>query len=228
VSGPCEPARWQKAHAGAAYELYPPLQQRGLLHGLIVRQPGVEVSLDRAETLKALRPSHERILSVALPAGQTPHTAEQVHGSEVALAEEAAGRSHAGADALISAQPGAALGIYVADCCAVFLWDSERRAVGLVHSGAKGTASGIVPRALERMGQVFGCVPRRMVAVLSPCIRPPLYETDFAAEVRRQCVDAGVGAVWDGGECTGSDLDRFYSYRMERGRTGRMLAFVAL
>jgi copper oxidase (laccase) domain-containing protein len=37
-----------------------------------------------------------------------------------------------------------------------------------------------------------------------------------------------VGRVFDSGENTGSDLNRFYSYRMEKGLTGRMLALLAL
>ena len=39
---------------------------------------------------------------------------------------------------------------------------------------------------------------------------------------------AGVGEVRDEGICTGCDVERFYSYRVERGRTGRMLAALAL
>jgi copper oxidase (laccase) domain-containing protein len=41
-------------------------------------------------------------------------------------------------------------------------------------------------------------------------------------------MDSGVppGQVHDNGECTSSDLQRFYSYRMEKGRTGRMLALM--
>jgi copper oxidase (laccase) domain-containing protein len=66
------------------------------------------------------------------------------------------------------------------------------------------------------------------VVQLSPCIRPPHYEIDFAAEIVRQCRELGVTAVHDCGVCTACDLARYYSYRAEKGRTGRMLAFLAL
>jgi copper oxidase (laccase) domain-containing protein len=67
-----------------------------------------------------------------------------------------------------------------------------------------------------------------MVALLGPCIRPPWYEIDFAATIARQCELAGIGVVCDCGITTASDLDRYYSYRVEKGRTGRMLALLGL
>jgi copper oxidase (laccase) domain-containing protein len=63
---------------------------------------------------------------------------------------------------------------------------------------------------------------------LSPCIRPPHYEIDFAAEIVRQCRAAGVNHVHDCNICTACDLARYYSYRVEKGKTGRMLALLAL
>ena len=80
----------------------------------------------------------------------------------------------------------------------------------------------------KSMAQHFGSRASDLVVQLSPCIRPPHYEIDFAAEIVRQCRDLGVTAVHDCGVCTACDLKRYYSYRAEKGRTGRMLAFLAL
>ncbi|MDB4412825.1 polyphenol oxidase family protein, partial [bacterium] len=57
---------------------------------------------------------------------------------------------------------------------------------------------------------------------------PPHYEIDFAATIREQALDAGVPPTryHDIGLCTASDLGRFYSYRIEKGNTGRMLALL--
>ena len=134
----------------------------------------------------------------------------------------------AGVDAIITRDRGVFLGVYVADCCAVFLVDPRQRAVGLAHSGKKGTSLNVVGRTVLRMTQEFGSAPDDLIAQLSPCIRPPHYEVDFAAEIVAQLRHCGVGQVFDSGENTGSDLSRFYSYRMERGLTGRMLALLAL
>jgi copper oxidase (laccase) domain-containing protein len=59
---------------------------------------------------------------------------------------------------------------------------------------------------------------------LGPCIRPPHYEIDFAAEIERQAHACGVRQYHDCGICTASHLDRYYSYRAEKGKTGRMWA----
>jgi len=77
------------------------------------------------------------------------------------------------------------------------------------------------------MRKEFGCDPADMTVQLSPCIRPPNYEVDFAAMIVAQCREAGVGQVVDCGVCTAAHLDRYYSYRAEKGKTGRMLAFLA-
>jgi copper oxidase (laccase) domain-containing protein len=78
------------------------------------------------------------------------------------------------------------------------------------------------------MQERFGSKPEDIVVQLAPCIRPPAYEVDFAAAIRQQARDAGVKAenVYDDLTCTSSDPQRFYSYRMEKGKTGRMLALL--
>jgi hypothetical protein len=108
------------------------------------------------------------------------------------------------------------------------LVDPAHHAIGLVHSGKKGTGLGIVPKAIEAMAAHFGSRASDLVVQLSPCIRPPHYEVDFAANIVRQCQERGVTAVHDCAVCTACDLNRYYSYRAEKGRTGRMLAFLAL
>lgn len=157
-------------------------------------------------------------------------TAEQVHGSHIHLLTEPSGKDRCipSCDGLLTNQPNVCLGIYVADCCAVYLLDPVRRCIGLLHSGKKGTELGIVPRAIEMMGAHFGSRPEDLIVQLSPCIRPPHYETDFAGEIVRSCEALGVSQVHDPAVCTACDLERYYSYRAEKGKTGRMLAWLAL
>jgi hypothetical protein len=121
------------------------------------------------------------------------------------------------------------LAILVADCCAVFLADKHGRGVALVHSGRKGSEMGIVSRAIAAMCDM-GISPGDLVAVMSPCIRPPAYEEDFASLIRRDCLQAGIPSaqLHDAGTCTSSAPERYYSYRCEKGRTGRMLALLGL
>ena len=198
-----------------------------LRHGFVGRIAGLDMSLERAPALDRLGQFHAEARRM-LALDRMPFvTAGQVHGAGVAVVNENARTPEPGADALITDRPGVCLGIYVADCAAVHLVDPERRCIGLAHSGKKGTELAVVPAMIKKMRDEFGAEPSRMIAQIAPCIRPPDYEIDFAAEIVRQCRAAGVAHIHDCGTST-ADLRRYYSYRMELGRTGRMLALLAM
>jgi polyphenol oxidase len=207
-------------------------------HVFVQRIPGVDVSDDKAEVLERLDAAHWEIRH-ATGLGDWPlFTAEQIHGNKIALIDRAVasavpsgsnGREFRACDGIITNQRGIALGIYVADCCAVYIVDPKTPAIGLVHSGRKGTELGVVTNAIKQMIERFGSDPANMIVQLSPCIRPPHYEIDFAAEIVRQCCAlGGVQHIHDSGTCTACDPGRYYSYRAEKGKTGRMLAVLAL
>ena len=202
----------------------------GVVHGFTLRVPGLEMSHDKAEALARLDGIHRKIRGERGLADMPFVTAQQVHGKEIGVIESPIreNKCFENCDGVITNQRGVCLGIYVADCCAVFLVDPVRRAIGLVHSGKKGTELEVVASAIETMTSRFGSQASDLVVQLSPCIRPPHYEIDFAAEIVGQCRDLGVTSVHDSGMCTACDLKRYYSYRAEKGRTGRMLAFLAL
>jgi copper oxidase (laccase) domain-containing protein len=202
------------------------LQNNAVDHGFVLRIPGIEVQTDRSTALARLRERHSRVL---LRVGaRIVRQAAQVHGNDLALVTSASPAQTAGVDGLLTADPDVVLTIYVADCCAIYLIDPRRRVIGLLHSGKKGTALNISARAVEKLETEFGCDPADLIAQLSPCIRPPHYEIDFASEIMTQLRRAGVKSVHDCGENTGSDLNKFYSYRVEKGQTGRMMAYLAL
>lgn len=201
-----------------------------VVHGFTLRVPGIEVSHDKMEALARLDGVHRDIRREHGLDHAPFITAQQVHGERIGVVDEATAKNKCfdSCDGLITSQRGVCLGIYVADCCAVYLADPVRAAVGLVHSGKKGTEFGVVSNAIQSMVERFGSRTSDIIVQLSPCIRPPHYETDFAAAIVRQCLELGITAVHDCGVCTACDLNRYYSYRAEKGRTGRMLAFLAL
>ena len=220
------------------FEQFPALSAIGICrHVFIQRIPGIDVSHDKAEVLKRLDVAHQEIRN-ATGFGDWPlFTAEQIHGNEIAVVERSVasavlsgvnGREFPARDGIITNQPSVALGIYVADCCAVYIVDPRTPAIGLVHSGRKGTELGVVTNAIRQMIERFGSDPANMIVQLSPCIRPPHYEVDFAAEIIRQCRSIGIKEIHDSGVCTACDLGRYYSYRAEKGKTGRMLAMIGL
>jgi purine-nucleoside/S-methyl-5'-thioadenosine phosphorylase / adenosine deaminase len=227
------------------FEQFPALSAIGICrHVFIQRIPGIDVSHDKVEVLERLDAAHREIRKETGFGNWPLFTAEQIHGNEIALVDKVGsalradrgrrgaaslpGREFPACDGIITNQRGVALGIYVADCCAVYIVDPRTPAIGLVHSGRKGTELGVVTNAIRQMIERFGSNPANMIVQLSPCIRPPHYEVDFAAEIIRQCRSIGIKEIHDSGVCTACDLGRYYSYRAEKGKTGRMLAMIGL
>ena len=171
----------------------------------ITRIPGVEVSLDREGVISALTPAHEKVMQQGGIDPKYLRRAQQVHGNRVA---------------------DCCLGIYVADCAAVWVYDTVSGSRGLVHSGKRGTEQNIVSVLFARMHKVLGVQARNCIAVISPCVRPPHYEVDLPPILYNQLQEAGVlpENIVDSGLDTAADLETFYSYRAEKGCTGRMLA----
>jgi copper oxidase (laccase) domain-containing protein len=231
--------------------MHPPFEQfpalsaiKSCRHVFAQRIPGIDVSHDKAEVLERLYAAHREIRhatgfgdsdQIASPRRNRCwplFTAEQIHGDKIAVIDNCSrgpvGREFPGCDGIITNQRSVALGIYVADCCAVYIVDPKTPAIGLVHSGRKGTELGVATNAITQMTERFGSDPANMIVQLSPCIRPPHYEVDFAAEILRQCRALGVQQIHDSGTCTACDLSCYYSYRAEKGKTGRMLAVIGL
>ena len=202
------------------------LSDRGFAHRFTLRHPEIDVNAERSVVVGRLWDWHRQQAEEMGFLPQNLCIAEQVHGSEVAVLDAVPPEPVPGTDGLITDVPGLLLSIYVADCGAVFIADSRTGACGLLHSGKKGSELGITSRALELMAERYGSQPADLHVQLAPCIRPPAYEIDFAAQIRQQALDFGIPAaqVHDCGICTSSDPDRYYSYRLEKGRTGRMLA----
>lgn len=205
----------------------------GVRAGWIERVVDMHITGDRDEAMKQLRPKHEAAVSAFTGSTIPWWRAEQVHGTEIAIVPGVSQTIApdglpvvAGVDGLLTAERGVVLAIYVADCGPIWLADRTTGAIGLLHSGKKGTAGNILEKAAVMMEHSFKSRREDLVSVLGPCIRPPHYEVDFAREIAHQAEKAGIGIFHDCGLDTASDLNRFYSYRLESGRTGRMMALI--
>lgn len=205
----------------------------GIRAGWVERVPDLPIIGDRDEAMRQLRPFHEQAIDEFASPSASWWRAEQVHGTDVAIVP---GRPQIIApdglpvvpqvDGLVTQDSNAVLALYAADCGIIWLADAETGAIGLLHSGKKGSAGNIFAQALTLMANTFGTQPRNVISVLSPCIRITHYEIDFPSLIRDQAQQAGVGQFHDCGLNTANDLDRFYSYRQELGKTGRMMALI--
>ncbi|MFD5245783.1 peptidoglycan editing factor PgeF [Amycolatopsis sp. NPDC058340] len=170
---------------------------------------------------------------------------EQVHGRTATVVDGSETSAAEATDALVTAEPGLALVVLVADCVPLLLADAEAGVVAAVHAGRVGARVGVVPAAIEAMRSV-GAEPARTEALLGPAICGDCYEVpaDMAADVEkhvpgsacktrkgtpgldlraglwRQLADLGVGKIGVDPRCTNEDKTLF-SFRRD-GTTGRI------
>ena len=178
------------------------------------------------------------------PNGARLASANQVHGSRVVI--------HAGgwdgwlrvdaADGHVAPERGLALAVSVADCVPVFIAHPSG-AVGLLHSGWRGTAARIVQRGIEALAQ-RGFAAGELRLHLGPAICGKCYQVgadvfrqlmgrdssrateyvDLRALIADHARAAGVRHITTSALCTRCDNDRFYSHRT--GDDGRQIAVI--
>lgn len=149
---------------------------------------------------------------------------EQVHGSGVARVGPAdrgrgagsARRGVPGVDAVVTTATDVALVVLVADCVPVLLVDPGR-AVGAVHAGRRGVATGVVAAAVDALTDR----PDKVVAVVGPGIGGCCYEVEpaLADEVARQVPAARTSTRW---ASTGLDLPLAASSQLAAAGVGRV------
>ena len=121
-------------------------------------------------------------------------TPKQVHGSDILVIDEPnEDYSHfltVEGDAVITNQPFVMIGVCVADCAPILLFDPENKVIAVVHAGWKGTAAGLVSKTVAGMKSEFGSAPSGLQAAIGPCIQKCCYEVD--EPVRKAFLQGGI------------------------------------
>ena len=93
-------------------------------------------------------------------------------------------RDYTDIDGLITNVPGIILGTFHADCPPIYIVDPVNKAIGLVHSGWKGTKGEIGARAIEKMHEEYGTNAKDCICAIGPSICGDCYEIgeDVACE----------------------------------------------
>lgn len=155
----------------------------GIDHGFFGREGGISGGIhaslncglgskDRREDVVENR---RRVAGAMAVAPDRLLTLYQVHSPDVVHVrgpEDAAGTR---ADAMVTTEPGLALGVLTADCAPVLLADAGAGVVGAAHAGWGGAFRGVVEAtvaAMERLGAERGAIR----AVVGPCIAQASYE----------------------------------------------------
>ncbi len=198
-----------------------------------------------------------RLAEAVAPGVRAVRWCQQVHGTVVASLS--ASREHpvdgpaavGRCDGLVTDEPGLALGVWTADCVPVLV--AGGGVVAALHSGWRGTAAGIVPRAVRRLLVEYGVAADRLHVALGPAIGGCCYEVgaevvaalrgrgvpeavwreewrvDLRALLRAELLALGVppGRVELVGGCTACS-EALASYRRDGPRAGRQLSFAVL
>jgi len=203
-------------------------------------------------TTKAL--SDESVRMNALLHAEDLYLPMQKHTDEIVIVD--GGEKPVVADAVVTKRKGLALGVRVADCLPILLYDTRNNVVGAVHAGWRGTAAGILSKTVRLLKSRFGSQPEDILMAIGPSIKGSCYAVgkdvadaiaDAAAEScitavgrniyadlpeanRLQAVNAGIAAIniWISDECTHCMPDRFHSYRIRKSDTGRQYGIIAL
>jgi len=96
-------------------------------------------------------------------------------------------RDYSDADGLVTDTPGLVLSAFFADCVPLYFVDPIRRAIGLSHSGWRGTVGKMGKVTVEAMTREFGSRPEEIVAAIGPSICGDCYEVgeDVAQQFER-------------------------------------------
>ena len=203
--------------------------ERWLESAFIARVEGVRGATDKDSAVEALMSGHLSVCGELGYGKEALYRVGQVHGKEVVEVKSLDDLNYTeGADGLMTRVQGVLLGVYVADCGAIYMVDKKQKGVALLHSGKKGTELNIMAEAFGKMQERWGSQAEDLDVVLGPCIRPPNYEIDFAQTIRSQALELGIpeNQYLDCGICTGERVSEYYSYRIEQGNTGRNLALL--
>ncbi len=183
-------------------------------------------------------------------------SANQIH-SDIILHAAEVPEAAPDCDGFVSAAPNLTLAVKTADCLPVLMEDSEAGVVAAVHAGWRGSAKGILCRALNQMERL-GAKRERVRAVIGPRIGVCCFEVkdDFVSEYRTLLGDFGDKFLVfendrifcdlpalnralllengvleehfeDSGLCTCCAPDLFFSHRASRGLRGTMAAMIA-
>lgn len=85
-------------------------------------------------------------------------------------------RDYTDTDALVTDVPGLLLGAYAADCVPLLFADPVHRAIGVAHSGWRGTVGRIGARVIKEMREAFGTEPTDLLCGIAPSICQDCYE----------------------------------------------------
>lgn len=182
------------------YLTFPILEETGLVRHLFTTRLGgasehefstMNFSIDRGDSERNVAANYERIAGVLGCSVNDMAASHQTHTTnirKVTAADKGKGivkpRDYDNVDGLITDEREIVLVTYYADCVPLFFVDVKNRAVGLAHSGWKGTAAEMGQCMVNAMRESFGTEPKDLRVAIGPSICRDCYEVGEDVAVR--------------------------------------------
>ena len=195
---------WCENGAGSTLPLlkYPLLEQTGIVeHCFTTRIGGVSkgiyeslnLSFTRGDEDAAVRENFRRLAGAMETDVSKFVFTDQTHTTNVrrVTAEDAGKgivkeRDYTDIDGLITNEPGLVLSTFYADCVPLYFVDPKHRAIGLAHSGWRGTVGKIGKVTVELMQKTYGSDSKDILAAIGPSICQDCYEVSEDVIVKFQ------------------------------------------
>lgn len=179
---------------------FPILENTGIVeHCFTTRVGGVSegifdslnLSFSRGDDESAVMENYDRLAAALDTRKEQFVCTDQTHTTNVIrVGKEDCGygvtrqKPYTDVDGLVTDEPGVVLSTFFADCVPLYFVDTVNRAIGLSHSGWRGTVGRMGQRTLEKMATEFGTNPKDIVAAVGPSICQDCYEVseDVAEE----------------------------------------------
>lgn len=183
---------------------FPILENTGIVeHCFTTRAGGVSegifdslnLSFTRGDDESAVMENYDRLAAALDTRKEQFVCTDQTHTTNVIrVGKEDCGygvtrqKPYTDVDGLVTDEPGVVLSTFFADCVPLYFVDTVNRAIGLSHSGWRGTVGRMGQRTLEKMATEFGTNPKDIVAAVGPSICQDCYEVseDVAEEFIRE------------------------------------------
>ena len=176
----------EKTVDGVPYLAYPLLEKTGVVrHGFSTRLGGVStghcatmnISTTRGDDPAAVEENRRRIAKAIGVRAENMTYTNQTHTTNVAVVEaKDRGKRFMETDGMVTNVPEICLVTFYADCVPLFFVDPVHRAIGLSHSGWRGTVGKMGKVTVERMREEYGTDPAQVVAAIGPSICQDCYE----------------------------------------------------
>ncbi len=177
---------------GVEYLVYPLIEKSNIVnHGFSTRLGGVSegvcstmnLSFARGDREEAVQENFRRMAAALGVRMQDMVFSKQTHTTNVrVVTEEDRGKGivkpldYEDVDGLVTNVPGLCLTTFYADCVPLFFVDPVHKAVGLSHSGWRGTVGRIGEETVRTMTSEYGTNPGDVIAVVGPSICQDCYE----------------------------------------------------